>query len=173
MSTVVRRASSPIGGGAVPVGAIDEVQTSDGAGALQAATGITAVGGVLSATTVAATNVQGAIKVTAVGANGPASLHGGVTIDMNNADYTLLAAEYVMQTIVNGTAVAMTAPRTLKLPNATNANTYWKFVWNKGAQNLVVTDVAGGTSVTIATAKGALVGVNAAGAFRMGADVTP
>ena len=100
-------------------------------------------------------------------------VHAESTINMLDANYTALAVDYESMIITNGAAVAMTLARTLFLPNATNAACYFKFVRNVngGANNLVVQDVAAGTTVTIADGFGAWVGIHAAGAFRMSADV--
>lgn len=105
----------------------------------------------------------------------PYGVHGESTFNMGDANYTATPNDYVMTVMTNGTLTVMTAARTLKLPNATNARAYSKFVRNAngGGFNLIVQDVAGGTTVTIADGFGAWVGIHAAGAFRMSANVAP
>ena len=100
-------------------------------------------------------------------------VQGEVTIDMADADYTANATEMSVSIITNGSAVAQTADRTLFLPTSANAAALIRFIRNAnaGGFNLVVQDVAAGTTVTIADGFGAWVGVHAVGAFRMGADV--
>ncbi len=118
-----------------------------------------------------ATTLGAAVKGNTA-ASSPYGIHGEVTIDMNNVDYIATAAEYGNTVIKNGNAVAMTAARTLTLPNATDTNCYWKFIRNSngGGFDLVVTNVAAGSSVTIADTMGAWVGIDNSGAFRMGPD---
>lgn len=101
----------------------------------------------------------------------PWGVHGEVTIDMADANYTAVAAEYAVGIIKNGTATPMTAGRTLTLPDATDANAYYKFIRNLGAFAVTVTNVSAGTSVAVAAGMSAWVGIDAAGAFRMTADV--
>ena len=107
------------------------------------------------------------------GSGSPHGVHGESTIDMVDANYTAATVDYQSMIITNGAVTPMTAPRTLFLPNATDAACYFKFVRNVngGANNLIVQDVAVGTTVTIADGFGAWVGIHAAGAFRMSGDI--
>lgn len=105
----------------------------------------------------------------------PYGVHGESLFDMGDADYTASPNDYVAFDMTNINLTVMTADRTLKLPNATNARAYSKFVRNTngGGFNVIVQDVAGGTTVTIADGFGAWVGIHAAGAYRKSADVAP
>ncbi len=105
------------------------------------------------------------------GVSAPWGVHGETTVDMADANYTATAAQYAHGIIKNGTAVAMTAQRTLTLPDATDATAYYKFIRNLGAFGVNVTNVSAGTAVVVGAGMSAWVGVDAAGAFRMTADV--
>ena len=128
---------------------------------------------------------EDAVDTVAIGArlvgdtamSSPFGVHGEVTIDMADADYTATPNDFKHGIITNGSATPMTAARALLLPDTTDEGAYFKFVRNANgaAFDLVVYGVAGfaGTTVTIADGFGAWVGVHAAGAFRMSADVAP
>lgn len=100
-------------------------------------------------------------------------VEGESTVDMADGDYTASAGEANATIITNGSASPQTADRTLFLPTAADAAAYSRFVRNANGQgfNVVVQDVAAGTTVTIADGFGAWVGIHGVGAFRMGADV--
>jgi hypothetical protein len=117
------------------------------------------------------TTISAAVKGNTA-ASSPFGIHGEATIDMADGNYTATAAEYACTVIKNGAATPMTQARTLTLPDATDANCYWKFIRNANGQGfgVVVTNVSAGTSVTIADALGAWVGIDNSGAFRMGPD---
>jgi hypothetical protein len=102
-------------------------------------------------------------------------VHAESTIDMADAAYAAVAADYESTIITNGAATAMTASRTLSLPNAGDGAAYSKFIRNTngGGFAVVVTDVAAGTTVTIADGFGAWVAIHGAGAIRLSADVAP
>lgn len=114
---------------------------------------------------------NGRVDLTVVGTIGT----GGVTIDMNDTDYVLLAAEYAKTIITNGSATPMTGSKNLQLPVTADADTRAWFIRNtNGAANDVVCYGAAGftgTTVTVPDGFSAWVGVNTAGCFRMGADV--
>ncbi len=98
---------------------------------------------------------------------------GAVELDMLNATYVLTEAEAAFAILVNGDTTAMTAGRTLKLPNvARMEDAYMKFVRNDNGAGFAVTviDETGGTSVAIADARGAWVWVTPTGVRRMTAD---
>jgi len=118
-----------------------------------------------------ATELQSGVPI--IGYGTPHGVHGSATIDIVDADYTMLAAQYQNQVVTIDPTTPMTADRTVYFPDATDAASYVKFVRNTngGAFNTIVQNVSLGTTVTIADGFGAWVGFHAAGAYRMGADV--
>ncbi len=128
---------------------------------------------------------EDAVETVAVGArivgdtamSSPFGVHGEVTIDMANADYTATANDFKHGIITNGSATPMTAARSLLLPATTDEGAYFKFVRNANGAGFPVAVFGlpgfAGTSVTVADGFGAWVGVHAAGAFRMSPDIAP
>jgi hypothetical protein len=110
-----------------------------------------------------------------VGYNTPFAMNGYTAIDIADADYTLVAADFSVKAFAVSNATPMTADRAILYPDTTDANAYEKFVRNTngGGFSVVVYGVAGfaGSTVTIADGFSAMVGFNAAGAYRMGPDV--
>ncbi len=96
-----------------------------------------------------------------------------VTVDMNNANATIRWEDDFYAEIIKVISTTdFTADRTLTVPAAANAGAVKRFIRNAqaGAFNLVVSTGAG-TTVTIAQGKGAAIGIDTGGVFRMGADV--
>ncbi len=133
--------------------------------------GATAIGVAASTNlyvTTAATEAWKPITGSALGST-PYGVHGVGVQAMADADQTAAAGVYCYGTI--RTTGALTGTRTLTMPVATDAASYTKtYVNTCTGGSITVTDGAG-TTVTIATARTAVVRIDAGGAVRVTADV--
>ncbi len=122
-----------------------------------------------TATALAPTSLSVAVPQT-----GLSTAWGSVNADgtqaMADADQTPAAAVYQCHSII--TTGALTAPRNLTLPTATDAQGYEKTIDNQctGAFGIIV-KCAAGTTITVANGKIAKVKINSTGVRRVSADV--
>ncbi len=105
-----------------------------------------------------------------VGFTSPYGVHGVGVQAMADAPQIPAASVYINNTIK--TTGALTANRTLVFPAKTDANAYTKIINNActGAFGVVVGDAGGGTTVTVANGKSAMVLFDSRGATRLTPD---
>ena len=100
-----------------------------------------------------------------LGLTTPYGVHGLFTVDIANANYTV-GQEQEVNILLIGSTVPVTAIRTIYLPNVSDNNhTYTKYVKNTTGTgyDIIITNVAVGTSINIPDTEGAWIAVTTSG----------
>ncbi len=106
------------------------------------------------------------------GNSSPYSVHGSVSVNMNNANKTLAASEFALQVIKVTSSTNFSANRTLTFPAvASDDLAYMKFVRNtQSGAFAVICSTGAGAAIQIAQGRGAWILVDSTGVIRMTAD---